>query len=101
MYQVLARVEETGAVRRGYFIEGLGAAQFALTDAVDRLRSTARRVEDAHDPQALVLSATDPANAYGRAVPWPGGGGHGPGGRLGATAGRVDGELGVDLGRAA
>src|SRR5699024_7448199 len=54
MYQVLARVEATGAVRRWYFIEGLGAAQFALTDAVDRLRSTARRVEDAQDQYARV-----------------------------------------------
>ena len=101
MYQVLARVEETGAVRRGYFIEGLGATQFALTDAVDRLRSAARRVEDTPAPQARVLSATDPANPYGRALPWPGEGGHRPGRKLGATVVLVGGELALYLERGA
>src|SRR5205823_3560344 len=69
VYRVLRAMEEAGRVRRGYFVAGLGGAQFALAGAVDRLRS-ARPDEDA-GPQALVLAATDPANPYGVALPWP------------------------------
>jgi ATP-dependent Lhr-like helicase len=61
-------MEEAGRVRRGYFVAGLGGAQFALAGAVDRLRS--RPDEDAA-PKPLVLAATDPANPYGVALPWP------------------------------
>ena len=73
VYPVLAALEERGAARRGYFVEGLGAAQFAVAGAVDRLRALAepagigRRTAD----RALVLAATDPANPYGAALPWP------------------------------
>jgi len=73
VYPVLAAMEERGAARRGYFVEGLGAAQFAVPGAVDRLRSLAdpdaRR--SARPAGALVLAATDPANPYGAALPWP------------------------------
>ena len=74
-YGVLKVLEERGQVRRGYFVAGLGAAQFALPGAVDRLRS-ARNVADAalHPelvPAAVVLSATDPAQPYGAALDWP------------------------------
>ncbi len=65
-YGVLSRLEETGQVRRGYLVEGLGAAQFALASCVDRLRTDAR-----DSPGALLLAATDPANPYGAALPWP------------------------------
>ncbi len=65
LYPVLARMEETGRVRRGYFVEGLGGAQFALPGAVDRLR----QLEASQD--GAVLAATDPANPYGSALPWP------------------------------
>jgi ATP-dependent Lhr-like helicase len=105
VYRVLATFEETGRCRRGYFVEGLGAAQFALPGAVDRLRSvasslerdpdvTARGAEDG--PRALVLAATDPANPFGSAVPWPGRGedaGHKPGRKAGALVVLVDGRL--------
>jgi ATP-dependent Lhr-like helicase len=64
MYPVLSRMEETGRLRRGYFVEGLGGAQFALPGAVDRLRS--RPTND-----VKVLAATDPANPYGAALGWP------------------------------
>nr|MDE0500449.1 DEAD/DEAH box helicase [bacterium] len=64
IYPVLARLEETGKSRRGYFIEGLGGAQFALAGAVDRLREES-------EPRLVVLAATDPANPYGAAIPWP------------------------------
>jgi ATP-dependent Lhr-like helicase len=68
VYPVLRAMEEAGRVRRGYFVAGLGGAQFALAGAVDRLRS--RPDEDAA-PKPLVLAATDPANPYGVALPWP------------------------------
>ncbi|MEE6297102.1 ATP-dependent helicase [Georgenia wangjunii] len=71
-YPVLARLEEAGKVRRGYFIEGLGAAQFALPECVELLRAApgGRRGEDGART-AVVLAATDPANPYGAALPWP------------------------------
>src|SRR5205823_10499181 len=57
-------------IRRGYFVAGLGGAQFALPGAVERLRAF-RDGEAEGQPGALVLAATDPANAYGVALPWP------------------------------
>ncbi|HVM01099.1 MAG TPA: DEAD/DEAH box helicase, partial [Acidimicrobiales bacterium] len=69
VYPVLRAMEESGRVRRGYFVTGLGGAQFALPGAVDRLRSA--RPADHGPPAAVVLAATDPANAYGVALPWP------------------------------
>ena len=61
LYPVLARLEETGRARRGYFVEGLGGAQFALAGAIDRLREES-------DPRLVILAATDPANPYGAAL---------------------------------
>ncbi|GAB3041909.1 hypothetical protein GCM10027052_24800 [Parafrigoribacterium mesophilum] len=71
VYRVLSRFEESGRARRGYFIEGLGAAQFATGATVDRLRSFTREVDSTEPPAALALAATDPANPYGAALPWP------------------------------
>jgi ATP-dependent Lhr-like helicase len=68
LYSVLRRMEETGRVRRGYFVAGLGAAQFSQPGAIDRLRG-AREVADT--PQVRTLAATDPANPYGAMLPWP------------------------------
>ncbi|MGH3657242.1 MAG: Lhr family helicase, partial [Micromonosporaceae bacterium] len=75
VYPVLRALEERGVVRRGYFVEGLGAAQFAAAGAVDRLRELADQAERdrarQHISPAVVLAATDPANPYGAALPWP------------------------------
>ncbi len=68
VYPVLKAMEETGAVRRGYFVAGLGGAQFALPGAVDRLRSVR---DPAGDAVLATLAAADPAQPYGAALPWP------------------------------
>lgn len=68
VYAVLKVMEESGKIRRGYFIDGLGATQFAQLGAEDRLRAF-REPED--EPQTIVLAATDPANPYGAILPWP------------------------------
>ncbi|HZT96920.1 MAG TPA: DEAD/DEAH box helicase, partial [Chloroflexota bacterium] len=68
LYAILRSMEESGKLRRGYFIEGLGGAQFALPGAVDRLRSFR---DPPPDEQNLLLAATDPANPYGVTVSWP------------------------------
>lgn len=99
MYKVLARLEEAGRCRRGYFIEHLGAAQFAVPATVDRLRSYSEDAQLAKpEPVALALAATDPANPYGAALPWPAlqddaGTGHRPGRKAGALVVLVDGAL--------
>ncbi|WP_163507668.1 ATP-dependent helicase [Fodinicola acaciae] len=116
IYSVLSALEDAGRVRRGYFVEGLGGAQFAVPGAVDRLRAIAgdlQRNQDARrdllptsarrpdqGPRALVLAATDPANPYGAALPWPdrsedsvGGTTHRPGRKAGALVVLVDGAL--------
>ena len=115
VYRVLATAEEAGKVRRGYFVESLGASQFASTGAVDRLRSFSRlpgvtavdgsgATRRAEAPGALVLAASDPANPYGAALAWPdrpsqgpdeagGRKGHQPGRKAGALVVLVDGEL--------
>src|SRR4051812_8320367 len=67
LYGELANLETLGTARRGYFVEGLGGAQFALPAAVERLRGL--RADDPADPR--VLAATDPANPYGATIPWP------------------------------
>ncbi|MFN2446432.1 MAG: DEAD/DEAH box helicase [Vicinamibacterales bacterium] len=69
VYPVLSRLEETGRVRRGYFVSGLGAAQFAQPGAVDLLR--ARREESSEGLTRSTIAATDPANPYGALLPWP------------------------------
>jgi ATP-dependent Lhr-like helicase len=66
LYPVLRAMEESGRIRRGYFVEGLGGSQFALPGAVDRLRS----LRDAGGG-IVALAATDPASAFGMIVPWP------------------------------
>ena len=67
MYPVLRRLEETGRIRRGYFVAGLGAAQFAQPGAIDLLRDA----RDVGDEMTVTLSSTDPANPYGILMPWP------------------------------
>lgn len=94
VYKVLSAFEDTGRCRRGYFIEGLGAAQFGAAGAIDRLRTFAE--PDESKPLALALAATDPANPYGAALPWPansGDSGHRPGRKAGALVVLVDGAL--------
>ncbi|MEO8907287.1 MAG: DEAD/DEAH box helicase, partial [Microbacteriaceae bacterium] len=109
-YRVLSRFEESARARRGYFIEGLGAAQFATGGTVDRLRSFVR--DSTQDPEnhAITLAATDPANPYGAALAWPAAGdttagaastgtGHRPGRKAGALVTLVDGALALYLER--
>lgn len=117
-YRVLSVFEETGRVRRGYFVEGLGAAQFAADGAVDRLRALQQEAERRAEtggadgfgapaarparaggfpvtrpdtgPRALLLAAADPANPYGAALPWPDRPGEAAGGhRAGRKAGAL------------
>jgi ATP-dependent Lhr-like helicase len=84
VYSELRDLETLGVCRRGYFVEGLGGAQFALPGAVERLRELrARPEDDLEEPDVLVLAAADPAQPYGAAVPWPK--------RAGARAARVAG----------
>jgi len=93
IYKILAAFEETGRCRRGYFVEGLGAAQFGTAGAVDRLR-TFSAVDEGQKATAVALAATDPANPYGAALPWPDtADGHRPGRKAGAIVVIVDGEL--------
>jgi ATP-dependent Lhr-like helicase len=70
VYDVLKALEESGRVRRGYFVAGLGGAQFALPSAVDLLRSL-RTDRTPEKPEMLCLAATDPANLYGSVLRWP------------------------------
>ena len=76
-YKVLSGFEESGKSMRGYVIEGLGAAQFSTPAVIDRLRGLADSPDvtgwpsGTREPQAYVLAATDPANPYGAALPWP------------------------------
>ncbi|MEU6000819.1 ATP-dependent helicase [Streptomyces sp. NPDC047197] len=108
-YRVLSVFEDSGQARRGYVVEGLGAAQFAMDGAVDRLRAAANardRTDSSpsamnyaprsSESQAIVLAAADPANAYGAALPWPDpptDAGHKPGRKAGSLVVLVDGEL--------
>jgi ATP-dependent Lhr-like helicase len=84
VYRELRKLETLGVCRRGYFVEGLGGAQFALPGAVERLR------ERPQEEVPLVLAASDPAQPYGAALPWPK--------RAGARAARVAGAQVVLLG---
>jgi len=123
VYPVLKALEEHGRLRRGYFIAGLGATQFALPGALDLLRSLrdpAEPAADASDEEtgedAVMLAATDPANPYGAALKWPaaqpagagsagspesgtGAAGRGPTRSVGATVVLVDGALAAYLAR--
>ncbi|WP_433537571.1 Lhr family helicase [Micromonospora sp. CA-249363] len=103
VYPVLSALEERGAARRGYFVEGLGAAQFAVPGAVDRLRALAEPTNGARGRggPATVLAATDPANPYGAALPWPDrvvDSGDGATAATGHRAGRKAGALVVQVG---
>ena len=114
VYPVLKAYEEAGRTRRGYFVEALGGAQFAVPGAVDHLRSLGRSSDErAQEPawtspmpggwrppkadaRALVLAASDPANPYGAALGWPARsaeGAHRPGRKAGALVVLVDGHL--------
>ena len=102
VYRTLTGFEEMARCRRGYFIEGLGAAQFATGGTIDRLRTFAAGVAGPSGadrkaaPVAVALAATDPANAYGAALPWPtlpGATTHRPGRKAGALVVLVDGAL--------
>jgi ATP-dependent Lhr-like helicase len=88
VYGELRALETLGSCRRGYFVEGLGGAQFALGGAVERLRELRPREDD--EPEPLVLAAADPAQPYGAVIPWPK--------RAGARAARVAGAHVVLLG---
>ncbi|MGI8479404.1 MAG: Lhr family helicase, partial [Gaiellaceae bacterium] len=83
VYAELRALETLGVCRRGYFVEGLGGAQFALPGAVERLRELRTEARAVDERDALVLAAADPAQPYGAAVPWPR--------RAGARAARVAG----------
>ncbi len=97
VYKVLSAFEESGRCRRGYFVAGLGAAQFGTPGSVDRMRTY---VEPPERATATVLAATDPANPFGAALPWPPSTdadgdqrGHRPGRKAGALVILLDGAL--------
>ncbi|HEU6443628.1 MAG TPA: DEAD/DEAH box helicase [Gaiellaceae bacterium] len=89
VYGELKALETLGLCRRGYFVEGLGGAQFALGGAVERIRELRPRDDEPAD-EASVLAAADPAQPYGAALPWPR--------RAGARAARVAGAYVVLIG---
>jgi ATP-dependent Lhr-like helicase len=93
LYPVLKGMEEAGKIRRGYFVEGMGAAQFARPGADDRLR------RPDPEPRSVVIAATDPANLFGASLAWP----EGPGPRRERSAGALvvlrDGALAGFLGK--
>ena len=90
VYGELKALETLGLSRRGYFVEGLGGAQFALGGAVERLREL--RPQEGDEPEAFVIAAADPAQPYGAALSWPK--------RAGGRAARVAGAQVVLLGGA-
>jgi ATP-dependent Lhr-like helicase len=71
VYPVLRAMEDAGRIRRGYFVAGLGGAQFALPGAVDRLRQYRELAGERRVGGPMVLATTDPANPFGVALPWP------------------------------
>ena len=72
IYPILRALEDAGRIRRGYFVEGLGAAQFALAGAIDRLRAVRDPAGGRGEAAVVhVLAAADPASPYGAAIPWP------------------------------
>ncbi|MFL6082444.1 MAG: ATP-dependent helicase [Mycobacterium sp.] len=100
LYKVLTAFEDAGRCQRGYFVESLGGAQFAVASTVDRLRSYLDGVDpERREYHAVVLAAADPANPYGAALPWPSKKAadedmsHRPGRKAGALVAIVDGEL--------
>ncbi|ANS80541.1 putative ATP-dependent helicase lhr [Serinicoccus hydrothermalis] len=105
VYRVLSGAEEAGRVRRGYVVEGLGAAQFGSTGAIDRVRALDRQRSETTAPgeaEAVLLAATDPANPFGASVPWPAleeEVTHRPARKAGSMVVLVDGSLAVYLER--
>ena len=104
IYPVLKAMEEGGRLRRGYFVAGLGATQFALPAAIDRLRALRDADDvDAHGTAAALLAATDPANVYGATLKWPSAGpsasGRGATRTVGASVILVGGQLAAYLAR--
>ena len=100
LYKVLTAFEDAGRCQRGYFVESLGGAQFAVASTIDRLRSYLDGVDPDHrEYHAVVMAAADPANPYGAALPWPSRAtadddvAHRPGRKAGALVALVDGEL--------
>jgi ATP-dependent Lhr-like helicase len=97
LYPILTSLEEAGRIRRGYFVAGLGASQFAVPAAVERLRQLR---EPPEHPLAVTLAATDPANLYGNTLRWPE---REDGARVSRSVGalviQVDGEPAAYLGR--
>jgi ATP-dependent Lhr-like helicase len=96
LYKVLTALEDAGRCQRGYFVESLGGAQFAVASTVDRLRTYLDDLDQQRrEYHAVVLAAADPANPYGAALPWTGDHetGHRPGRKAGALVVLVDGEL--------
>jgi ATP-dependent Lhr-like helicase len=97
VYRVLRAMEDSGRCRRGYVVEGLGAAQFAVPGAIDRVRAMSRPDGSSADDSGasgVVLAAADPAQPYGAALPWPesvGDTGHRPGRKAGALVVLVEG----------
>ena len=71
VYTVLRALEEAGRIRRGYFVDGLGAAQFAQPGALERLRALREPARSPAEREVHLLAAADPANPYGAAIPWP------------------------------
>ena len=103
VYDVLKAMEDAGRIRRGYFVAGVGATQFALPAALDLLRSLK---EPPDDPEVILLAAADPANPYGTMLKWPAGEpgaepGRGPTRTVGALVILVNGELGAYISRSA
>jgi ATP-dependent Lhr-like helicase len=100
VYDVFRAMEDQGRVRRGYFVAGRGATQFALPGAEERLRMPVRKDdEDEDEPRVVVLAATDPANPWGALLPWPDAGGRTPQRAPGARVLLVEGRLWAWLSR--
>jgi ATP-dependent Lhr-like helicase len=103
VYEVLKAMEDAGRIRRGYFVGGVGATQFALPAALDLLRSL-KELPD--EPEVVLLAATDPANPYGTILAWPAGGdaadaGRGPTRTVGSLVILVNGALSAYVSRGA
>ena len=99
VYPVLRALEESGRVRRGYFVTGLGGSQFAHPGALDRLRALRDDASADDEPAGVVLASTDPANPYGAALPWPRGDDARPMRAASTHVVVVDGRLAAYLGR--
>jgi ATP-dependent Lhr-like helicase len=102
VYDVLKAMEDAGRIRRGYFVGGVGATQFALPAALELMRS----LKDPRDEaEIVVLAATDPANPYGTMLKWPGAGdgessgGRGPTRSVGSLVVLVNGSLAAYVAR--